>query len=155
MYQAELCHPDIRGLVTSLQQFMLGVGALAAAWISYGTYVGFEPTDSKQWRVSLGIQIIPAAILGLLILFFPESPRWLIDHGRVDEGLRTLARLHSQGDTEDAWVRAEFEQIQESIAMEHELEAKSWVELFKDKSSFRRLFLACGLQASIQMTGVR
>lgn len=134
---------------------MLGVGALAAAWISYGTYVGFEPTDSKQWRVSLGIQIIPAAILGLLILFFPESPRWLIDHGRVDEGLRTLARLHSQGDTEDAWVRAEFEQIQESIAMEHELEAKSWVELFKDKSSFRRLFLACGLQASIQMTGVR
>ena len=155
MYQAELCHPDIRGLVTSLQQFMLGVGALAAAWISYGTYIGFEPTDSKQWRVSLGIQIIPAATLGLLILLFPESPRWLIDHGRVDEGLRTLARLHSQGDIEDAWVRAEFEQIQESIAIEHELEAKSWVELFKDKSSFRRLFLACGLQASIQMTGVR
>ena len=37
IYQAELCHPDIRGTVTALQQFMLGVGALAAAWISYGT----------------------------------------------------------------------------------------------------------------------
>ena len=38
IYQAELCHPDIRGTVTALQQFMLGVGALAAAWISYGTF---------------------------------------------------------------------------------------------------------------------
>ena len=36
VYQAELCHPSIRGRVTALQQFMLGVGALTAAWISYG-----------------------------------------------------------------------------------------------------------------------
>jgi MFS family permease len=36
LYQAELAHPDIRGRITALQQFMLGVGALAAAWISYG-----------------------------------------------------------------------------------------------------------------------
>lgn len=28
LYQAELCHPSIRGRVTALQQFMLGVGAL-------------------------------------------------------------------------------------------------------------------------------
>jgi hypothetical protein len=38
VYQAELCHPDIRGTVTALQQFMLGVGALIAAWTSYGTF---------------------------------------------------------------------------------------------------------------------
>lgn len=35
-YQAEITHPSIRGRVTSLQQFMLGVGALVAAWLSYG-----------------------------------------------------------------------------------------------------------------------
>jgi len=155
LYQAELCHPSIRGRVTALQQFMLGVGALAAAWISYGTYVGFDEDDSRQWRVSLGIQIIPGAVLALLILLFPESPRWLIDHGQVERGLRTLAKLHANGDENDAWVRAEFEQIQESISIEHEAEAKSYVELFRDKSCFRRLFLACALQASIQMTGVR
>jgi MFS family permease len=154
LYQAELCHPSIRGRVTALQQFMLGVGALSAAWISYGTYIGFAEDDSRQWRVSLGIQIIPGAILALLILLFPESPRWLIDHGQVELGLKTLARLHANGDESDAWVQAEFEQIQEQISIEHETEAKSYVELFKDKSCFRRLFLACALQASIQMTGV-
>ncbi|KAF2497763.1 general substrate transporter [Lophium mytilinum] len=154
LYQAELAHPSIRGRVTALQQFMLGVGALAAAWISYGTYVGFSDDNSAQWRLSLGIQIIPAAILALLILLFPESPRWLIDHGRPDEGLKTLAQLHAHGNQNDAWVRAEFEQIQEAITFEHEHEAKSYTELFTDRSCFRRLFLACALQASVQMTGV-
>ena len=123
--------------------------------VCLGTYIGFAPTDSKQWRVSLGIHIVPGVILAALILLFPESPRWLIDHGRVEEGLQTLAKLHAQGNPEDPWVRAEFEQIQESITMEHEAAAKSYVELFRDRSSFRRLFLACAIQASIQMTGVR
>lgn len=40
------------------------------------------------------------------------------------------------------------------ITFEHEHEAKSYKELFTNKSSFRRLFLACAIQASIQMTGV-
>ena len=154
LYQAELCHPSIRGRVTALQRGMLGVGALIAAWFSYGSYVGFDPNDDRQWRVSLGIQVVPAGILAMLILLFPESPRWLIDHGKVEEGLKTLAKLHAHGDTSDPWVRAEFEQIQESITLEHEGSAKSYAELFRDRSSFRRLVLACGLQASIQMTGV-
>ncbi|KAK3050589.1 hypothetical protein LTR09_008229 [Extremus antarcticus] len=44
-----------------------------------------------------------------LILLFPDSPRWLIDHGRQEEGLRTLAKLHSNGNESDAWVQAEFQ----------------------------------------------
>ena len=74
LYQAELAHPSIRGRVTALQQFMLGIGALCAGWISYGTYIGFAPTDNGQWRTPLGIQIIPAALLAALIMVFPESP---------------------------------------------------------------------------------
>lgn len=51
-------------------------------------------------------------------------------------------------------MRAEFQQIQDSITLEKEQSVKSYSELFTDKSCFRRLFLACALQASIQMTGV-
>jgi MFS family permease len=72
LYQAELAHPSIRGRVTALQQFMLGVGALCAAWISYGTYIGFPETNHAQWRVPLGLQMVPAIVLGCLILLFPE-----------------------------------------------------------------------------------
>lgn len=154
LYQAEISHPSIRGAITSLQQFMLGIGALAASWISYGTFVGFAPTDNAQWRVSLGIQLVPAVILGCLIMIFPESPRWLIDHGRPEKGIAVLAQLHAHGDQSDPWVLAEFDQIQESITYEHEHEAKSYQELVRSKSSRRRLLLSMALQASVQMTGV-
>ncbi|PYH89435.1 glucose transporter [Aspergillus ellipticus CBS 707.79] len=154
LYQAEICHPDIRGRVTALQQFMLGVGSLCAAWISYGTYIGFSDTNDAQWQLPLGLQIAPAVLLGLLIMFFPESPRWLIDHGHHEQGLKTLAQLHAHGNENDPWVQAEYNQIQESITFEHENEAKSYKELFTSRSSFRRLFLCCAVQASGQMTGV-
>ncbi|KAJ9141920.1 High-affinity glucose transporter [Pleurostoma richardsiae] len=151
VYQGEIAHPSIRGRVTALQQFMLGIGSFVAGWISYGT---FSIGGSKEWRIPLGIQLVPALILALLILLFPESPRWLLDNGKEEEGLDTLAKLHANGDRQDAWVRAEFAQIQESITFEHEHAAKTYAELFRNRSSFRRLFLACALQASVQMTGV-
>ncbi|KAI6784836.1 uncharacterized protein J7T54_007930 [Emericellopsis cladophorae] len=152
LYQAELAHPDIRGLVTGLQQFMLGVGGVCGAWISYGTYIGF--TNDRQWRIPFGLQIVPAALLAGLIVFFPESPRWLIKKGRSEDGLRTLARLHSAGDTEDVWVIIEHQQIQDSVAHESEIEAKSYTELFRDRANFRRVVIACAIQAATQMTGI-
>ena len=154
LYQAELAHPSIRGRITSLQQLMLGVGALSAAWISYGTYINFDNTNTAQWRVALGIQIAPAIVLAALILLFPESPRWLVDQGRNAEGLEVLAKLHANGDENDEFVRAEYESITETITYEKEHEAKSYIELFKSYSAARRLLLAIALQASAQMTGV-
>jgi MFS family permease len=131
---------------------MLGVGGVCGAWISYGTYIGF--TDDRQWRIPFGLQIVPAALLASLIILFPESPRWLIKKGKTEEGLKTLARLHSAGDVDDAWVLAEHQQIQESVALEAELEAKSYIELFHARANFRRVVIACAIQAATQMTGI-
>lgn len=89
-----------------------------------------------------------------MIFLFPESPRWLIDHGKEQEGLKTLARLHANGNENDIWVQAEFQQIQSAITHEHELEAKGYRDLFTDRSSLRRLLLVVALQVSVQMTGV-
>ena len=152
LYQAELAHPNVRGLITGLQQFMLGIGGVCGSWISYGTYVSFH--DSRQWRIPFGIQIIPAAVLSALIFLFPESPRWLIKKGRTEDGLRTLAKLHSNGDITDPWVLAEQEQITSQVNYEKEAEARSILDLFKTKANFHRVMLACAIQAATQMTGV-
>ncbi len=154
LYQSELAHPSIRGRITALQQFMLGIGALVASWVAYGTFIAYPSTTSKQWRIPLGIQIIPAGILALLIMLFPESPRWLMMHKKQEKGLFNLAKLHAHGNQNDPWVRAEYEQIQESIAFDEENEAKSYTELFRSKPAFRRLLICVALQASVQMTGV-
>lgn len=151
IYQGEIAHPSIRGRVTALQQFMLGIGSFVAGWLSYGT---FSIKDTGAFRIPLGIQLVPAVILVALILVFPESPRWLIDHGHKELGLQTLARLHAHGDVDDPWVKAEFAQIEEAITYDHDHEAKSYAELFRSRSSFRRLLIACSVQAACQMTGV-
>lgn len=75
LYQAEIAHPSIRGMVTALQQFMLGIGALVASWTTFGTNKNFADDSDMQWRIALGIQCVPALVLALLIMFFPESPR--------------------------------------------------------------------------------
>ncbi|GAM36400.1 glucose transporter [Talaromyces pinophilus] len=152
IYQAELVHPNIRGLVTGLQQFMLGIGGVCGSWISYGTYVGFA--DNRQWRIPLGIQIVPAALLSGLIFLFPESPRWLISQGQLEKGLQTLARLHANGNTSDPWILAEYEQIKAQVAAEKEHSQVKFYQWITDKSNFRRLLLASAMQAATQMTGV-
>lgn len=51
-FQAEIAHASIRGIVTSLQQTMLGIGALCATWIGYGCFTRWEDTgNSAQWRI--------------------------------------------------------------------------------------------------------
>lgn len=38
------------------------------------------------------------SIIMVLILFFPESPRWLIAKDRREEALAVLAKYHGDGD---------------------------------------------------------
>ncbi|PYI14687.1 general substrate transporter [Aspergillus violaceofuscus CBS 115571] len=155
MFQAEIAHASIRGILGSLQQTMLGIGALSASWIGYGCEKSWANTgDSVQWRLPLALQLVPAIGLASCIYFFPESPRWLIDHDRHEEGLHNLARLHANGNIDDAYVRAEYELIQRQIEEEHQHAAKSYKELFANRSNTRRIILACACQASSQMTGV-
>lgn len=51
--RTELCHPKIRGRVTALQQFMLGVGALIASWVSYGeSHIFIKSYIFQSWQTS-------------------------------------------------------------------------------------------------------
>ncbi|KAL0579512.1 hypothetical protein V5O48_002505 [Marasmius crinis-equi] len=153
LYQAEIAHPSIRGRLTTLQQFMLGIGAFSASWITYGCAQGISGTPA-EWRVPLGIQIIPAIPLALFIGFFPESPRWLAEKGRMEEATQSLARLHAHGNTEDVFVRSQMEDIQNEIKKSKDIGSATWGELFRVPSNFRRLSLGFILQFSVQMTGV-
>ncbi|KFY27179.1 hypothetical protein V493_03666 [Pseudogymnoascus sp. VKM F-4281 (FW-2241)] len=154
-FQAEIAHASVRGIVTSLQQTMLGIGALCATWVGYGCFTHWKDTGiSAQWRIPLALQLVPAIGLLSCIYLFPESPRWLIDHDRPEEGLTTLARLHSNGDVTDPYVQAEYEIILAQIADEHNNAAKTFAELFKNKANTRRIIIACACQASAQLTGV-
>ncbi|KAK4565781.1 hypothetical protein LTR86_003630 [Recurvomyces mirabilis] len=155
IYQAELAHRKIRGKITSLQQLFNATGQIFATWIGYGCYMTWAGTgDSREWRIPLAIQIVPSLFLGGLIFLFPESPRWLADHDRSEEALRTLARLHAHGDVNDPYVVAEYELIHAQIAEEHSHKKIGYLDLFRGWPNLRRTILVMAIQASCQMTGV-
>lgn len=152
LYQSEIAHPSIRGRLTTLQQFFLGIGALTAAWINYGMIHNYLGT-ALQWRFPLGFQMAPAIPLLFVTLILPESPRWLMLKGREDEALVTLAKLHARGDTSDPFVLGEFHEMQAKIREEASID-QGWGQIFHNPQNFRRVMLGVILQFSVQMTGV-
>ncbi|TKY90292.1 hypothetical protein EX895_000290 [Sporisorium graminicola] len=152
LYQSEIAHPSIRGRLTTLQQFFLGIGVLIASFVVYGSNLHHHNTVF-EWRFPLGLQIVPAVPLAFLIMLFPESPRWLMSKGREEEALRSLARLHARGDTTDVFVRAELAEIKAKLA-EEKGTASGWSEIFNSSQNIRKVAIGVVLQFSVQITGV-
>ncbi|KAJ1043077.1 hypothetical protein NDA14_006275 [Ustilago hordei] len=152
LYQSEIAHPSIRGRLTTLQQFFLGIGALIASFVVYGCSI-HQAGTVFEWRFPLGLQIAPAVPLAFLIMLFPESPRWLMTKGREEDALRSLARLHARGDTSDVFVRAELAEIKAQLAVEKGT-ASGWSEIFSSRQNIRKVAIGVILQFSVQITGV-
>jgi sugar porter (SP) family MFS transporter len=155
IYHSEISHRRIRGRVVCLQQLFNATGQIFASWTGYGCYLTWTGTgDSREWRIPLAIQIIPALFLASMIYLFPESPRWLCDHDKWDEGLETLAKLHAHGDVSDPYVLAEYNLIKAQIAEEHSQPSKRYLDLFKGWPNLRRTILVTMIQSSCQLSGV-
>ncbi|KAG5353532.1 hypothetical protein C0989_005979 [Termitomyces sp. Mn162] len=95
LYNAEIAPPEVRGSLVALQQLAITFGIMISFWIDYGTNfiggTGIGQTEAA-WRLPLALQLVPAVILGVGILFMPFSPRWLVNQGRDDEALAVLSR---------------------------------------------------------------
>lgn len=92
LYLSEIAPTERRGSIASLNQLMIMVGILAAAVVNL--------IAGEQWRWALGVGIVPAALLVLGLLVMPETPRWLVSHGQVDDARALLQRLRPGRDVE-------------------------------------------------------
>lgn len=124
MYQSEIAPPEVRGSLISLQQLAITFGILIAFWINFGcAYIVGE----AQWRVPLCLQLILGLLLGVGMLFFPFSPRWLMGQGREEECLRVLAKLRRRP-LDDPIVQEEWREIKISVEFDRELELQQYPE---------------------------
>jgi len=139
MYNAEIAPRKIRGSLVSYNQLAITSGILAA----YLLNDLFAP--SGNWRAMFAVGIVPAVALGIGMLFLPESPRWLVDHGREDEARAILKRIHSDEDGE-----GQVETIRESLRKQHRA---GWAPLFRRPLSVA-LWIGIGLAVVQQVTGI-
>ncbi|KAF2800268.1 MFS transporter [Melanomma pulvis-pyrius CBS 109.77] len=91
IYSAEMAPARIRGALVMFWQL----------WVVAGIFLGFcanvivKDTGDISWRLQLGSAFIPSLILGIGIFFCPESPRWLMKHGRLAQGFHSMSRLRA------------------------------------------------------------
>jgi MFS transporter, SP family, arabinose:H+ symporter len=93
-YIAEYAPKDRRGALTMLQQWMITVGILAAYIVALVIFSAWpHSAGSAGWRLVLGLGAVPALIGLALRTQMPESPRWLLRHGRYDQVPKAMAAL--------------------------------------------------------------
>lgn len=100
VYISETAPPEIRGLLNTLPQFT-GSGGM---FLSYCMVFGLSLTSSPSWRMMLGVLSIPSLLyFALTIFYLPESPRWLVSKGRMNEAKKVLQRLRGREDV-SGWL---------------------------------------------------
>ncbi|MDO1604931.1 sugar porter family MFS transporter [Lactobacillus sp. YT155] len=133
IYLSELAPAHIRGLMSSLYQLSVNIGILCAYVV--GAYN--LPTD--DWRWTLGLGIVPAAIFTVGMLISPQSPRWLLRDGNEKKARLILMKTRTSKEE----VEAEIVDINDGLKKQE----AGLKELFgKFKPAMTMLFILTFLQ---------
>lgn len=140
LYLSEMATENVRGKMISLYQLMITFG-IVLAFLSDTAF-----SYSGNWRAMLGVLAIPAVVLFIMVIFLPNSPRWLASKGLHVEAEEVLRMLR---DTSEK-TRQELNEIRESLRMK-----QGGFALFRQNGNVRRaVYLGMLLQGMQQFTGM-
>ncbi|CAK7200478.1 hypothetical protein SEUCBS139899_003174 [Sporothrix eucalyptigena] len=152
VYMSEISTAKQRGWQFCAQPTTLLFGLVITYFINYGCY--FRP-GNFQWRFPLLFQCIFALYIMVVVIFLPETPRWLMRHdGNEDRGLLVLAKLRDKDVTDEA-VQKEKDEVIDALRIEAEHEG-TWWDLFRDGgiAANKRFYLALAIQFMEQLSGI-
>ncbi|KAL3418307.1 D-xylose-proton symporter (hexose transporter) [Phlyctema vagabunda] len=126
---------------------------------------GCTGQSDAAWRIPLALQILPALILGIGMIFYPDSPRWLLSQERDEEAYKVLSKLRRFA-PDHPQIVAEVLDIKAAIMLENayvrdhyaglsgiKLHTAQYMSLFTNKSRFRRLAIGCCIMFFQQFMG--
>ncbi|KZL78159.1 hexose transporter [Colletotrichum tofieldiae] len=135
----ELAYPSQRAPLVSIYNSLWGLGALSAAWITFGT---FRIGNTWAWRIPSILQGVSSIVQLGLCFFIEESPRWLISKERDAEAEALLVKYHANGDVSDLIVPLEMEEIRTALRLESEASrTTSYLSFFHTPGNRRRFLI--------------
>ncbi len=138
LYISEIAPVEVRGRLVSINQVALTSGIV----ISY--LVDYAFAGAQAWRWMFALAAIPAAAFGIGLVFIPDSPRWLVGKGQVDEARSVLKRIRAPGRVEQ-----ELGEIRHSAAQQK----AHWSELLSPMLR-APMIVGVGLAIAQQITGI-
>ncbi|KAK7304280.1 hypothetical protein VNO77_45147 [Canavalia gladiata] len=145
VYIAEASPSEIRGSLVSTNVLMITGGQ----FLSYLINLAFTGVPGT-WRWMLGVSGAPAIIQFVLMLFLPESPRWLFVKNRKNEAVDVLSKIYDFARLED---EVDFLTAQSEQDRQKRSNVKFW-NVFKSKEIRLAFIVGGGLLAFQQFTGI-
>lgn len=160
VWATETAEHKSRGQFIAIEFTLNIFGVVIAYWLEYACSFYGDGTSSFIWRFPIAFQIPMLLLLMCLVPFFPESPRWLVKVGRMDEARYILGRL--RGDTGDDKEKAEteYQDIVASCELERtELARQNYIHMLFGKGTGklhigRRVQLVVWLQIMQEWVGI-
>lgn len=106
LYIAEISPAHMRGRNVSINQLTIVIGILVTNLVNYT----LADKGDDAWRWMFGLGAVPSLIFLIGVAWLPESPRWLVGKGRLQQAEQTLRRI---GD--DGFVKSTFSDIETSL----------------------------------------
>ncbi|OMO76465.1 Sugar/inositol transporter [Corchorus capsularis] len=151
VYIAEISPSIARGSLTSFPEIFVNLGILLG-YISNYAFSGLSV--HINWRIMLGVGILPSVFIGFALFIIPESPRWLVMQNRSDEARSVLLKTYdSEMEVENRLAEI---QVAAGIANAEKYEEKAvWNEILHPTPAVRGMLITgCGIQCVQQITGV-
>ena len=96
MYIGEHSPKELRGGMTALNQVAITFGIFVAYFVADALK---SYTSGWNWMFALGA--VPGLVLAIAMLVVPETPRWLVEHGKEDKARKLLSRHRSEQDADE------------------------------------------------------
>lgn len=141
MYIAEIAPAERRGRLVAMFQFNVVLGILVAYLSNY--VVGLASTGPHEWRWKLGIAALPAVVFLLTLFNIPQSPRWLVQKGRIEEARAILLRIGERN------ADQEIDEISRDVGQK-----KTGEEPLFQKKYSKPIFLAISIGMFNQLSGI-
>jgi SP family xylose:H+ symportor-like MFS transporter len=113
LYIAEISPAQFRGRLVAITQFNIVLGILLAYLSNY--IIGRLHLGDNECRWMFAVMSLPSIAFFCLLFGAPQSPRWLLARGRVEEARIVL----EQCGTDAGSVEDEIKQIQTSLDLDH------------------------------------
>ena len=111
VWQSECTSAKHRGQHVVVDGICICLGYALCNWIDFGLS---KVTGSLQWRIPLVVSFFFSLVVLVSVFLLPESPRWLVRVGRIEEATQSLAAYKGLPDEDEA-VRVEIAGIETSL----------------------------------------
>lgn len=102
MYVSEFAPSAVRGQLGAYQQIAIAGGIAIVLFVNWG--IGLQGDDqwvlNTGWRWMMISMVVPSLAFFWLSFTVPESPGWLVRHGKIEEARRTLLRSAEPGEVD-------------------------------------------------------